>query len=485
MSIRHFKIELTAEGPIHIGNGKDLKKKDYFSNGKSISILDVPRFVGRLDAEQLRGYCEFLETDSRTGLDDFFKKFPNLRSVADECVAYTVNNSFARARRGSYQFLPVKEFIKDAYGCPYVPGSSVKGVLRTAILASIVQDDAVRYEKLYDGELARGYDRKNADKKIVRRAFWKAELDKNGDNAVNDIMRYVSVSDSEPLSTGDLVFVKKYDKFSKADDGSHKKDMDKISNASYYEGNELNIYRECLKPGTRICLNIDVESKIDDYLDGWQMNAAGIRKVLEDFYALYKECFLDHFELGDSSEGEAGGGSAALGDGKCQYIAQTGPLAGRRCPNNAVNGTGYCNKHQDKAFAANAQDDSSEAPQCWCLIGGGVDFASKTILNALFDDDAYRLRETSHVLYNQFTTKIDRDFDKGRHDGLWHEVEEAGFEPRYMKSDYGNGRLKKAKEDHRHWRDREFGVSPHTVKLGILNGKKYPMGKCAFKIREV
>ncbi len=493
MSVRHFRIELKAEGPVHIGNGKEYSKKAYFPNGLSISVLDVPKFASKLNAEQLANYCEFLETNSQKGLQEFFRDHPELRTVANECVAYTVGDPFAmggnlaRSRGGRPQFLPVAEFVKDAYGCPYVPGSSVKGMLRTAVLTSIVSDDTKVYESLYDSELARGRDRKRADKRIVKRALWKERPDKDDSTIMNDIMRHVSVSDSEPLSTDDLVFVKKYDKFSKADDGRHKKDMGRISDARYYEGNELNIYRECLKPGTRISLTLDIDDKIDEYLNGWKMDSEGICLVLKRSFELYEKCFLNQFDTGEGSGAEASVGQTGASDDICQYIVQAGSFAGKRCRNRAVAGTGYCNMHQSEAGSAATQsskgtqgDRAAAGKECTCFIGGGVDFDSKTIVNALLEDKSARLNEISRILYAQFPTKIDRS----RHARLWDEVRDASFEPKKMESDVRRGRLIKAKIDHRHWRDVEFGVSPHTVKLGILNRKKYPMGKCAFSIRE-
>ena len=47
-----------------------------------------------------------------------------------------------------------------------------------------------------------------------------------------------------------------------------------------------------------------------------------------------------------------------------------------------------------------------------------------------------------------------------------------------------DGRIKKAKNDHRHWLDEEIGVSPHTMKWGIVGRDRYPMGKCSILIRE-
>lgn len=481
MAIRHFEVELKVEGLVHIGNGNEYGKKDYFPNGSSLSILDAPKFVSMLTEGQLKDYCEFLQvSDSRQGLQDFFRERSELRDIAKRCVSYSVGNAFtpnlAKSRSGKNQFFSVKEFVKDARGCPYVPGSSVKGMLRTAILSSLIQNDASKYNGLYDPSLARK-GKKNACSGIERHAFWLEHPDKSNGEVVIDVMRYVSVSDSEPLSTEDLVFAKKYDKFSKDDEGRHKKDMGRISDGSYYEGNELNIYRECLKPGTRISLTVDVDDRIDAYLSGC-MDERGFEKVLEQFYGLYKNSFLSHFEIGEADSAD---GSPSGGDGRCQYVMQGGPLAGQRCRNRAIEGIGYCNTHKDQATTNSAGGTASSSSGCTCLIGGGVDFDSKTIVNALFSSDRERVNEISRILYGQFPTKIDRNL----HGGLWRDVEEEGFRPEAMRVRCKkNGAIAKAKDDHRHWQDSDLGVSPHTLKFGIVDGKKYPMGKCAFSIKE-
>ena len=51
--------------------------------------------------------------------------------------------------------------------------------------------------------------------------------------------------------------------------------------------------------------------------------------------------------------------------------------------------------------------------------------------------------------------------------------------------DNRNGRLKKAKEDHRHWCDGALGVSPHTLKMGKIGDKMYVMGKCRARFEEL
>ena len=110
-----------------------------------------------------------------------------------------------------------------------------------------------------------------------------------------------------------------------------------------------------------------------------------------------------------------------------------------------------------------------------------MDFDSKTVANALFEDDGERVLEISRILYAQFPSRLDPSI----YGWLEDEIRDAGFDPGRMHAQrWGNGRLKKAKDDHRHWKDAELGVSPHTLKLGIIGNEKHPMGKCTIEIQE-
>ena len=480
MSSKKYKLTLTAEGPVHIGDGGKYGKKDYFlTKQRTIAILDVPNFVGKLDPDQLNDYCEFLKNDSRTGLQEYLDRKKELGVVAQREQLYTLNAQLTKTRRGSYQYFDIWRFVKDAHGCPYVPGSSIKGMLRTAILISLIERDREAYEKLYNrGEVLKK--RQRADEDIQQKAFWVEQFDKDGDSVVNDVLRYLSVSDSDPLSVDDLVLAKKYDKFSQKDDGRHKKKLGKISGEeAYYQGNELNIYRECLRPGTTIRTTLTVDERIGKYFDGLRLDRDGLPEALLSSYEFYQKCFLSHFDI----DGEATSTKKeASSDGRCKYIYQSGPLAGMRCRNRAVGDTGYCNTHKEYAKSGNTGgSDSAQDPVCY--LGGGIDFNTKTIENALFEDEKRRVDEVSHILFYQFPTKLDLSL----HGRLNDDIQREDFEPKTMRAQYDNrnGRLKKAKEDHRHWRDRALGVSPHTLKMGKVQDKMYPMGKCRARFEEL
>ena len=472
MPSKRYRLTLTVEGLVHIGDGGKYGKKDYFLTKQgTIAILNAPSFVSKLDHDQLNEYCEFLKKDSRTGLQEYLRR-KGLDAVARGARLYTLD-----ARRDSYQYFDIWRFVKDAHGCPYVPGSSIKGMLRTAILISLIARDRETYEKLYDrGEVLKKRQRTDGD--IQRKAFWVGQLDRDGDSAVNDVLRYLSVSDSDPLSVDDLVLAKKYDKFSQKDDDRHKKKLGKTSDKeAYYQGNELNIYRECLRPGTTIRTTLTVDERIGQYFDGLRLDRDGLPKALLFSYELYQKCFLSHFDIDGKATSTK---KEASSDGVCRYVIQDGPLAGMRCRNRAVGDTGYCNTHKKYATVGGAAGGSAQDPICY--LGGGIDFNTKTIENALFVDEGRRVDEVSHILFDQFPTKLDEQ----RHAALKAEVQRAGFRSRPMDSQYKrNGQLQKAKEDHRHWHDGALGVSPHTLKMGKVQDKMYPMGKCRARFEEL
>ena len=419
MAVTNYKLTLTANGPVHIGSGRLYGKKDYFLQNGKMSILDAAKFSSLLTSSQLESYCKFLQSDSREGLQDYLNQH-KLNDTADRAKAYQIDFQLSRARRGSCQYLDVFEFVKDAYGCPYVPGSSVKGMLRTAILTYIILNDhANHYLPLFDEMACRNSQgQKTAAKPLERQAFYREKPDPDNPAIKNDIMRYLSVSDSRPLATDDLVFVKKYDKFARTDDGGHKPRMGHLSDDAYYQGNELNIYRESLKPGTKIELNLSIDNRIDQYI---RLDAGNLQSILRQSFELHNKCFSDYFDF-------------------------------------------------------KADSDSSKV---FCYLGGGVDFDSKTVLNALLRDDSKRLEKISRILYSQFQSKVDAHI----YSGLADRIKESGFEPRSMNAQYrGNGRLKKAKDDHRHWQDSQLGVSPHTLKLGKIGNRLYRMGLCSIEV---
>ena len=472
MGIRRYKLVLAATGPVHIGDGSEYRKKDYFDDGGKMAILDGPAFVSKLDSHQVDAYCEFLmDKDTRVSLGDFLGKYPDMKETALKSVLYRINTQLSRAPRGVRRFHDVKCFVKDAYGKPYVPGSSVKGMLRTALVAALLEQrkDACA-DIVGDGFVGRACAGKLGSQ-IEYRMLRNDGQDSRGSDARTDYMRYVAVSDSLPLSVDDLAFAKKYDLFSKNDPVDHKVDF---GGKTDYDGNEIDIYRECLKPGTRMEFEVTIDDRAD-VLFGQTVDAEFLLDALRT-----QECFAERFlSAFDVPRDKSEGASGSPGDGMCCYVLQAGPLAGSRCRNRAVEGSRYCRTHADKAADA---DDVGSDEDVTRFLGGGTGFHTKTILAALFDDDEQRVDATAQILFKRFPGWVDRS----KYEHLYREMLKAGFQPKTRGARYArNGKLIQAKEDHRHWRDAEFGVSPHTVKMGLIGQEKYLMGECSLTLREL
>lgn len=493
MAMRHYRLRFRAEGPVHVGNGEKIGKNDYFRlDRETIAVLDARRFVSLLDERQFDDYCEFLEGSARSaisgrtggrGLQEFLDEDDGVRAKARQSIAYEIRTPLLPKRSGGYQYFDAATCTKDAFGKPYIPGSSVKGVIRTAILNYLVLKDQKRFAKLcgLDSDLAQGKNGMEelsaSNRRIDTAAFWDGKhIDEGGDSRGRDLMRYLSVSDSEPLDQECLVFAMKYDLFSKCDRALHKP---AIGSRVDRRGNRLNIYRECLKPGTEFTVDIDIDDRIDGLL-GFKLDAKGLGMILDVSHSLYEEAFAIHYDLkgigaGPSNGQEAGGKMAD--DGKCRYIVQEGPLAGTRCRNRAIKGTGYCNTHRGKAQGMESSGQTSH-----CFVGGGVGFDDKTVWDALLAANLDRCTcVKARILYSQFPTKL----DPRRYSGLGEQIRRAGFAPTPMKAQIQRGgRVKKAKEDHRHWQDLQLGVSPHTLKLGEVGGKRYQMGLCEIRLEQ-
>ena len=146
MGVRKLRLDIKVAGLVHIGNGQRYGKRDYFVHGGEIVVLDVRKFVSRLTPDQVSRYCEFLEKGAydKFGLQGFLTRKENadLLKVAQGSIAYRIDSPIATARRGAIQYHDVWQFMKDAHGNPYIPGSSIKGMLRTALLLNMVLDDA-------------------------------------------------------------------------------------------------------------------------------------------------------------------------------------------------------------------------------------------------------------------------------------------------------------------------------------------------------
>ncbi|GIX48028.1 MAG: hypothetical protein KatS3mg131_2239 [Candidatus Tectimicrobiota bacterium] len=121
---------LTCLSPVHVGSGVQLGHFDGVYADRQWHRIDLERVLTHgLDAAAL---ARAMDARDFAWLD-----LLRARQLPPEAVAaYTLRCPEDPAR------VPIREAIKDAYGQPYLPGTSVKGAVRTAVLWSLAKDSA-------------------------------------------------------------------------------------------------------------------------------------------------------------------------------------------------------------------------------------------------------------------------------------------------------------------------------------------------------
>lgn len=154
-----MKITLHTRSPVHIGTGKKYYPNEYFiSSAKSgtdfISRIDQSRLFAALGRELAD---ELVET-----IDENFQLTSFLRDHKIDAIA--LRRYRAVNRTGEKSPGEIREAIKTA-DIPYIPGSSVKGSLRTALIWNAIKDDPPRFCDAIDRELER--DQRGRGKRFI------------------------------------------------------------------------------------------------------------------------------------------------------------------------------------------------------------------------------------------------------------------------------------------------------------------------------
>lgn len=178
-----YRVKLSTLTPLHIGSGRDLMHEyDYaIHNGQTWRIneaallddqpLDDPKLADRLAATPP---ARLLRTGDYRADSPFFR--------------YVIKG----VPRAQGEKAQVREQLKDLYDRPYLPGSSLKGALRTVLAWQLWADRGVQPEA----------------RRLGRSRQWAGqdfERDLLGRDPNHDLMRALHVSDSVPLPADRLM----------------------------------------------------------------------------------------------------------------------------------------------------------------------------------------------------------------------------------------------------------------------------------------
>ena len=146
--LKVFDIELTVRGPLFVGSGQELKKKEYIKLRGTNKVV-IPK-LGKMykdlcDMGKQREYEKYMLTDNKTSLGDWIQNQRIPDKYIDSWKDYELHAGDAIIDKG--KTLQIMTCVKDAYGNPYIPGSSLKGMLRTILLIQDICKNPGKFRK--------------------------------------------------------------------------------------------------------------------------------------------------------------------------------------------------------------------------------------------------------------------------------------------------------------------------------------------------
>jgi len=243
-------INLNIKSPVHIGSGEKITQLEYILEGKNIIIFSLNKFLSKLDENQLEEIIAQLESNIRLD-QNLIKKY--LKDIERYRLYISDTN-----------INEILKFIKTA-DKPYIPGSEIKGAIRTAILYNIVKDNWEQFkDKFIKDNKPILVDKNNKiSKELEEEVFGKIS---------EDVMKFFMVEDTEPVDTQNLVIKK----------------IEIINSRKISEDAEC--YAECLKKDANLETKIKIfqerkefkNFKYNKYIINWKQSCYEYAKDLID-----------------------------------------------------------------------------------------------------------------------------------------------------------------------------------------------------------
>lgn len=288
--LEHYEGKIYALSPIYIGSGEKIKKNAYIYAPRNhrVVIPDIEKMYTVLWKKGLeREFTNYLMSSGNRGPS--LAQWLGSQRISEkewrEWKQYEMDagEAFLKPEARPKE---IDSFCKDAYGMPYVPGSSIKGMLRTALLAAEIENNPEEYRRIASEIGVNAQERSNRvrclakeTQKLEQQAFYTLRREERSSSAVNDHMTGLMVGDSDPIELEQLTLSQKID-FTL--DGTER---------------PLPILRETLKPGTEIRFSLTIDRTLCPY------SIKEIESALDQFQKTCYDNFYMRFHRGTKEKG--------------------------------------------------------------------------------------------------------------------------------------------------------------------------------------
>ena len=261
-SLCAFKLILKVRTPVHIGSGQQVMKNEYLFNAETgeVTMLDVEKMLMLLAQKGFADrYEEHILSGERGGLNGLMRICGLTRDDLSSAILYKTKAGDALDE--DHQLSQINRFIRTAEELPYIPGSSLKGAIRTILLHKLISTGGLTEQESGDRRL---------EDKIINTLPIPGGKDFD---MTRSVMRGLLVSDSEPVSNDCMILAGKTDV------------------STFGNPHPINkVVRECAAPGTRFCFMVTIDSSLID------LTPDSLMAAIRDYRQYYRREYSSRFK---------------------------------------------------------------------------------------------------------------------------------------------------------------------------------------------
>lgn len=167
MKWERWNVELKVLTGVHIGTGLELSPLDYVmlptKTGGAFLRIDHDRFINSLTDNEKKQFVQLLEENDLQRINMFYRTERIMKDKARYYLAepssefFTEFREYRKGEKKDLNQMSVQEMITNGGTFnPYIPGSSLKGVIRTAVLARLQKGAQVKEDrnpKILEGKI--------------------------------------------------------------------------------------------------------------------------------------------------------------------------------------------------------------------------------------------------------------------------------------------------------------------------------------------
>ena len=191
MATRTYRLETLS--PLHIGSGQEYGAFDgVFQNGRWY-LIDLKKVLER-SKEDPTNLANAMMQQGFNWSSWLRQRGINPQEVASSSVACVQNPDSTK----------IRACIRDPFWRPYIPGSTLKGAIRTAVLESLLtgeprQKRQQRARQAVQNQHGKPSDRRYVARNTLERSLLVGKVPNRANESNYDLLRALHISDSEPI----------------------------------------------------------------------------------------------------------------------------------------------------------------------------------------------------------------------------------------------------------------------------------------------